>query len=110
MPGAGSLLEYGFNEGTGTTSADLSGNSPGLTGGRRHVDVGTVSGNAVQLNGTTGYVSVANPGLSGADFTASTWLFLTRLKALGVFQTIMEALGSEQPRLEWIWRSAGGSR
>ena len=41
------------------------------------------------MNGTTGYVSVANPGLSGADFTASTWLFLTRNT---VFQTIMEAL------------------
>ena len=90
VPGAGSLLEYGFNEGTGTTSADLSGNNhpASLVGGVTWTSA-SVSGNAVQLNGTTGYVSVANPGLSGADFTASTWLFLTRNT---VFQTIMEAL------------------
>jgi hypothetical protein len=45
---------------------------------------------------------VANPGLSGADFTASTWLFLTRNT---VFQTIMEALDPNS--LGWEVGSGG---
>jgi hypothetical protein len=69
-----SLLGNGFNEGTGTTAAARPGNP---------------HPSAMQLNGTTDYVSVPNPGLFGGDFTASTWLFLTRNT---VFQTLMEAL------------------
>jgi Concanavalin A-like lectin/glucanases superfamily len=49
----------------------------------------SVVGNAVQLNGTTGYVSIASPGLSGANFTVSAWVFLTQNTA---FQTLVEAL------------------
>jgi hypothetical protein len=69
-----SPLGSGFNEGTGTTTAARPGNN---------------HPSAMQLNGTTEYVSVPNPGLFGGDFTASTWLFLTRNT---VFQTLMEAL------------------
>lgn len=89
-PGNGTLLAYGFNEESGTTSADLSGNnSPATLVGGVTWTSAAVSGNAVALNGSTGYVSVANAGLSGGSFTASAWVFLTRNN---MFQTVIEAL------------------
>jgi hypothetical protein len=72
--GVANGLDTGFNEGIGTTTAARPGNN---------------HPSAMQLNGTTDYVSVPNPGLSTGDFTVSTWLFLTRNT---VFQTLMEAL------------------
>jgi PKD repeat protein len=87
---AGLLAAYSFNEGTGTTSADRSGNNhPATLVGGVTWTAASVAGNAVQLNGTTGYISIATPGLSGADFTASSWVFLTRNTE---FQTLVEAL------------------
>ena len=87
---AGLLAAYSFNEGTGTTSADRSGNNhPATLVGGVTWTAASVAGNAVQLNGTTGYISIATPGLAGADFTASSWVFLTRNTE---FQTLVEAL------------------
>jgi Concanavalin A-like lectin/glucanases superfamily len=83
-------LSYGFNEGSGTTSADLSGNNhPATLVGGATWTTASVSGNAVQLNGTTGYVSVPNPGMPTADFTASVWVNLTSVAS---FQNVMEML------------------
>jgi glucose/arabinose dehydrogenase/PKD repeat protein len=89
-PPANARLAYGFNEGSGTTSADLSGNNlPATLVGGVSWTSAAVSGNAVQLNGSTGYVRVPSPGLSGSDFTASAWVYPTRGTG---FQAIMEML------------------
>jgi PKD repeat protein len=87
-PGSGPVLSYGFNEGSGTTSADLSGNNrPATLVGGAAWTTTAVSGNAVQLNGTTAHISVANPGMPTGDLTVSAWVNLTSTTS---WQNLME--------------------
>jgi hypothetical protein len=83
-------LAYGFNEGRGTASADLSGNnhSATLVGGATWTTT-AVAGNAIELDGTTGHISVPSPGMPTGDFTASVWVNLTSTTA---WQNVMEML------------------
>ena len=86
--GSGQLFAYGFNEGSGTTSADLSGNNhPATLAGGVTWTTTAVSGNAIQLNGTTSYVAVPNPGMPTGDFTASAWVNPTSTAS---WQNVME--------------------
>jgi hypothetical protein len=94
-PGAGGggggtpSLSYGFNEGSGTTSADLSGNNhPATLVNGATWTTTAISGTAVQLSGTR-YVQVSNPGMPTGDFTASVWVNLTSTAA---WQNVMEML------------------
>ncbi len=66
-----------FNESAGTTAADATGNGSNgtLTGGASFVP--GKSGNAVSLDGTSGYVSLpANIVQTVSDFTISAWVYL----------------------------------
>jgi hypothetical protein len=73
------VAAYSFNEGTGTTVTDLSGNS--LTGtivGATWTTAGKY-GNALSFNGTTGYVDLGNPTalrLTGS-MTLEAWVKAT---------------------------------
>jgi PKD repeat protein len=86
----GLVAGYGFNEGSGTSAADTSGNNhhATLVGGVTWT-TSAVSGKAIQLGGTNGYVSVTNPGMPTGDFTASAWVYPTSTSA---WQTVMEML------------------
>ena len=89
-PGAGPSMSFGFNEASGTTSADLSGNNhpATLVGGAAWSAAG-ISGNAVQFDGSTGHVTVGSPGMPTGDFTAAAWV---NLGSTAVFQTVLEML------------------
>ncbi|MFD0671416.1 LamG-like jellyroll fold domain-containing protein [Cohnella sp. GCM10027633] len=68
------IASYAFNETSGTTAADASGNGSNAT-----VSGGTwaagKNGNAVTLNGTNGYVSMPSGILSGqTDVTIASWV------------------------------------
>jgi len=69
---------YGFNEGTGTTTADASGNAntgqihgAGWTSGRY--------GNALSFDGSSSYVDLGNPASlqTTGSMTWSAWVFIT---------------------------------
>jgi hypothetical protein len=68
--------QLAFNEGTGTTTLDASGNShPGTLAGGAGWATGR-SGSAVSLNGSGGYVSLpANLVTDLADFTVCCWVY-----------------------------------
>ena len=68
---------YGFNEGTGTTTADMSGN--GITGqlqGATWTGSGK-HGNALSFNGTSSYVDLGTPASlqSTGSMTWSAWVY-----------------------------------
>nr|WP_233566685.1 DUF5695 domain-containing protein [Cohnella endophytica] len=74
------IANYLFNESTGTTAADSSGNGKNatLTGGTSWV--AGHAGNALGLNGTNAYASLPSGIVSNVnDFTISTWVKLTAL-------------------------------
>ncbi|WP_240702218.1 LamG-like jellyroll fold domain-containing protein [Trinickia terrae] len=76
---ASTLLDvyYTFNDGSGTTASDASGNSYAgtLAGGATWVT--GHSGTAVSLDGSSGYVSVPAGVLAGvSDFTIAVWVYL----------------------------------
>ena len=71
------VAELPFNETTGTTASDVSGNgwNGTLTGGASLV-AGN-KGNAVDLNGTSGYVTLPSGVVSGDNaVTVSAWVYL----------------------------------
>ena len=76
---SGLVAAYGFNEGSGTTTADASGN--GLTGtlnGAAWTTLGKF-GNALSFNGSSNYVDLGNPTplkLTGS-MTWSAWIYAT---------------------------------
>ncbi|WP_336216121.1 LamG-like jellyroll fold domain-containing protein [Nonomuraea sp. LPB2021202275-12-8] len=68
-----------FDDGTGTTAADSSGNGRPATiqGGASWI--GGRSGGAIMLNGTSGHAATAGSVLrTDRSFTVSTWVFLNR--------------------------------
>jgi hypothetical protein len=72
------IVWYKFNETTGTTASDASGNGNNgtLNGGASFVAGQTT--NALSLNGSTGYVSMPAGVVSSlTDFTISAWVKLT---------------------------------
>jgi hypothetical protein len=73
-PGPTSLVAaYAFEEGTGTTTADLSGNGhPGTLVGATWTTAGKY-GSAVALNGGTQYLRVDAPGAPTGDFSWLVW-------------------------------------
>lgn len=76
--GLGLLAYYRFDETSGTTAADSSGNgqTASLSGGATFS--AGIQGNAVTLNGTSQYVSVPSGLLSNAaSFSVSAWVKLT---------------------------------
>lgn len=99
-PPSGSLIvAYAFNESSGTTAADSSGNgkTAALVNGPTWAP--GKYGNGINLDGVDDYVAVANPNLPTGDYTYEAWVNLDRNNA---FQTIMEALdGVGGAELEW---------
>ncbi|MGH7427645.1 MAG: LamG-like jellyroll fold domain-containing protein, partial [Candidatus Methylomirabilaceae bacterium] len=75
FPSTGLIAGYAFEEGSGTTVADASGNghTGSLNGGVTWTSSGKY-GNALSFNGTTGYVSVASPNLPTGDYTWEAWV------------------------------------
>lgn len=76
---AGPIASYSFNQGSGTTAADSSGN--GLTGtlvGAAWTSAGKY-GNALSFNGTTSYVDLGNPARLNVtgSMTWSAWVYAT---------------------------------
>ena len=104
------VAQWNFSEGTGTTTADSSGNGhTGTLSGGASWTTG-VSGSALQFNGSTGYVSANWNQLSGnASRTVSAWFKTTStadsnwiswgsntqngLSQLGIFQGNVGYLG-----------------
>jgi chitodextrinase len=75
-PTSGLVAAYGFNEGSGTTIADISGN--GITGTLQGATwtTGGKYGNALSFNGTSSYVDLGNPAalqLTGS-MTVEAWV------------------------------------
>jgi hypothetical protein len=86
----GLVAAYGFDEGSGTTVGDSSGNGhTGAISGATWTVSGKYSG-ALSFNGTSSYVSVSNPNLPTGDFTWSAWISPNRTDG---FRTIMESAG-----------------
>ena len=78
------VAELPFNETTGTTASDVSGNgwNGTLTGGASLV-AGN-KGNAVDLNGTNGYVTLPSGVVSGNNaVTISAWVYLDTSQQMG---------------------------
>jgi hypothetical protein len=77
---SGLVIGFGFEEGSGTTTADVSGNGhPGtLVGGATWPTTGKY-GRAVGLNGSSQYVRVDTPGAPTGDFTWMVWANPTTL-------------------------------
>ena len=79
VPVPGLMAAYGFNEGSGTTVADSSGNgNTGTINGATWTTAGRY-GNALSFNGTTSYVDLGNPAslkLTGS-MTWSAWIYAT---------------------------------
>jgi hypothetical protein len=76
---AGLVLAFGFEEGTGTTTADVSGNAhPGTLVGTTWATTGKY-GRAVVLNGSTQYVRVDAPSAPTGDFSWMVWANPTTL-------------------------------
>ena len=69
---------YSFDAGTGTTAVDTFGNSnTGTLQTGAGWTTGIVGTNALSLNGTTGYVDVANPVIDTTQsYTVATWVKL----------------------------------
>jgi hypothetical protein len=71
-----------FDEGAGTTAADLSGRVPALDGtlnGATWTSAGRYN-SAVSFNGTSAYVATSGPAVStDASFSVSVWVYLTSL-------------------------------
>ena len=68
-----------FDEASGTTAADATGNghTGTLVGGASHT-AGRSTGNALLLDGTSGYVSLPNDMVEDiSDFTIAAWVFRT---------------------------------
>jgi hypothetical protein len=76
---AGPVAAYSFNQGSGTTAADSSGN--GLTGTLAGATWTTAGhhGDALSFNGTTSYVDLGNPTLlnSTGSMTWAAWVYAT---------------------------------
>ncbi|HCM00061.1 MAG: Fibronectin type III domain protein [candidate division CPR2 bacterium GW2011_GWC1_41_48] len=74
----GLVGSWHFSEGSGTTAADMSGNSNNgsLTNSPTWVDGQTGFGKALSFNGTNNYVSVSNSGLINptSDFSIEGWI------------------------------------
>ena len=106
QPPGSLIVAYAFNESSGTTAADFSGNEK--TAALVNGPTWTVGkyGNGVNLDGVDDYIAVANPNLPTGDYTYEVWVKLHRNSA---FQTIMEALdGVGGAELEFDL-AAGGS-
>ncbi len=85
---------WSFDEGTGTTAADSSGNGHAATlGATAGWGAGNVGSHALALTGTaTGEATVTGPAVdTSQSFTASAWV---NLKALGGFQTVLSISGT----------------
>ena len=76
---AGLVLAYGFEEGMGTTTADVSGNAhPGTLVGATWTTTGKY-GRAVALNGSAQYVRIDAPNAPTGDFSWMVWANPTTL-------------------------------
>jgi GH43 family beta-xylosidase len=80
-PGAGPVVWYKFDETSGTTAADSSGNGKNATLVNGPTWVAGKSANAVNLDGTNDYVSMPSGVVSSLnDFTIATWVKLDTIK------------------------------
>src|SRR5689334_2272 len=71
----GPLVAYGFNEATGTTAADQSGNS--IVGALKNTTwTNGKYGGGLSFNGSSSYVELGNPALlqSTGSMTWSAWI------------------------------------
>ena len=75
----GLLVAYSFNQGSGTTAADSSGNAvTGTLSGTTWTTAGKYS-NALSFNGTSSYVNLGNPALlqTSGSMTFTAWIKAT---------------------------------
>ncbi len=80
---SGLVAAYAFNEGSGTTTADASGNGhTGTLSGATWITTGR-SGNALSFNGTSNLVNVADSNLLDltTGMTLEAWVFPTALSS-----------------------------
>ena len=81
-PGSGLVAAYGFNESSGTTASDASGNSnTGTTSGPTWNSQGKF-GNALSFDGVNDYVTIANSSsvdIAGTNLTVSFWVSIQNL-------------------------------
>jgi len=81
---------YAFDAGSGTSAVDTFGNSnTGTLQTGAGWTTGIVGTNALSLNGTTGYVDVANPVIDTTQsYTVATWVKLNNLTGFQTFASI----------------------
>ncbi|GIF50705.1 hypothetical protein DFJ67_1882 [Asanoa ferruginea] len=100
------VAHYPFDEASGTTAADATGNgrtatlagSAGRTTGR--------TGNAVSLNGTTAYVSLPSGILAGATaFSIATWV---RVNTLANWARLFDFGSGSGTNMFFVPRNGGG--
>ena len=94
------VSHYKFDESSGTTTADSSGNGHvgTLNGGATFSSLG-ISGNAILLDGTDGYVSIADSSdLDLNEMTISAWVnYISILPAPDGNQGIVNKYRTDQP-------------
>ncbi len=103
---SGLVAAYAFNEGSGTSVADASGNGhTGTISGAIWTTAGRY-GNALAFNGSDGSVSVANPNLPAGDYTWEVWVNPNQTTT---FQALLVArgLGVSAGGIELDLNSAG---
>jgi DUF1680 family protein len=101
------IAQYLFNENSGTTAADATGNgrTATLAGGTSWV--AGRNGGAVSLNGTDGHVRLPNGILAGAgDFTVAGWV---RLGTVGTWSRIFDIGSGTGAYLFLTPRSSAGT-
>ena len=103
---AGLQAYWQFNDGSGATAADSSGN--GYTGALNNSPVwttGTING-ALAFNGTNQYVVATNSNVSGTSYAVSFWFKTTNSNAGGMFEIESGAFGSNGCDRS-IWMNGG---
>ena len=112
---AGAVGSYNFSEGSGTTTGDAStsGNGGTLTGGVTWTAGRTGAGTALQFNGATGYVNLAQNAAQwlGGTATVAFWMRTTQTgnntagQAPGILGVESAGNGND---IFWGWLDASG--
>jgi hypothetical protein len=101
------VAHYLFDEASGTTAADATGNGRTATVNGGAVRVAGRSGNAVDLSGSSQYVSLPSGILAGATaFSVATWV---RLDTLSNWQRIFDFGSGSTSNMFLTPRSSGGT-
>jgi uncharacterized repeat protein (TIGR02543 family) len=96
------VAAYGFNQGSGTITADSSGNGfTGTLNGATWTTQGKY-GNAIVFNGSSAYVALGNWNISGSSLTLTAWVRATDWKSTEDVRIISKATGTQEQEHWWM--------